>query len=73
MGALIGFGVYALILMAAENTLRTEIGVTLNLTEPHVVMAIVPLSLITLGALVGIVPAAKAYNTDVAKNLIPQS
>ena len=59
--------------MAAENTLRTKIGVTLNLTEPHVVMAIVPLSLITLGALVGIVPAAKAYNTDVAKNLIPQS
>lgn len=73
LGALIGFGVYALILMAAENTLRTEIGVTLNLTEPHVVMAIVPLSLIALGALVGIVPAAKAYNTDVAKNLIPQS
>ena len=73
LGAVIGFGVYAVIMAAAENTLRQEIGVTLNPTEPHAVMAIVPLALVVLGALVGIVPAIKAYGTDVAKNLTPQS
>jgi hypothetical protein len=28
---------------------------------------------VALGAVVGIVPALKAYSTDVAENLIPQS
>jgi hypothetical protein len=36
-------------------------------------MAIVPLGLVALGAVVGIIPALKAYRTDVAENLIPQS
>ena len=73
LGVLIGFGVYLLILMAVENTLHNEIGVALNPFEPHIVMLIVPLSLVALGAVVGIVPAIKAYCADVAKNLIPQS
>jgi hypothetical protein len=29
--------------------------------------------MVAFGALVGIIPAAKAYGTDVAKNLTPQS
>ena len=73
LGAVFGFGVYAVIVVAAESTLSSELGVTLNPFEPHLVMLIVPLSLVALGAVVGIVPATKAYGADVAENLIPQS
>lgn len=73
LGAVFGFGVYAVIVAAAESTLSSELGVTLNPFEPHIVMLIVPLSLVALGAVVGIVPAIKAYGADVAENLIPQS
>ena len=70
---MIGFVVYAGIMTAAESILRNEIGVTLNPYELHTMMAIVPFGLVCLGAVVGIVPALKAYGTDVAENLIPQS
>ena len=73
IGAVIGFGVYAVIMLAAENTLRDEVGVTLHLQEFHNIMVMVPLGLVALGAAVGVVPAFKAYSTDVAQNLIPQS
>ena len=73
IGAVIGFGVYAVIMVAAESTLRDEIGVTLHMQEFHDIMVIVPAGLIVLGAAVGIVPAFKAYSTDVAQNLIPQT
>ncbi|SVB39659.1 uncharacterized protein METZ01_LOCUS192513 [marine metagenome] len=72
-GAVLGFAVYAGIMTAAESILRNEIGVTLRPFEWHEVMAYVPFGLIVLGAVVGIVPALKAYSTDVAENLIPQS
>jgi len=72
-GAVIGFAVYAGIMTVAESILRNEIGVTLRPFEWHEVMAYVPFGLIALGAVVGIVPALKAYSTDVAENLIPQS
>ena len=72
-GAVLGFAVYAGIMTAAESILRNEIGVTLRPFEWHEVMAYVPFGLIALGAVVGIVPALKAYSTDVAENLIPQS
>ena len=62
-----------LYVFAAESILRNEIGVTLHPFEQHPVMAIVPLGLVALGAVVGIIPALKAYRTDVAENLIPQS
>ena len=72
-GAALGFVVYAGIMTAAESILRNEIGVTLRPFEWHEVMVYVPFGLIALGAVVGIVPALKAYSTDVAENLIPQS
>ena len=72
-GAAIGFAVYAGIMAVAESILFNKYGVTLRPLEPHWVMAAVPVGLIALGAVVGIVPALKAYSTDVAENLIPQS
>ena len=72
-GAALGFVAYAGIMSAAESILHNEIGVTLRPFEWHEVMVIVPLGLVALGGVVGIVPALKAYSTDVAENLIPQS
>ena len=72
-GAAIGFAVYAGIMAVAESIMFNKYGVTLRPLEPHIMMAIVPAGLIALGAVVGIVPAIKAYSTDVAENLIPQS
>jgi putative ABC transport system permease protein len=37
------------------------------------VMVWAPVAFIALGALAGIIPAAKAYRTDVAQNLTPVS
>ena len=36
-------------------------------------LALTPLAMIALGALAGLVPAFKAYGTDVASNLTPLS
>ena len=41
--------------------------------EPQPVMLWAPMAMLGLGALAGVVPAAKAYGTDVADNLIPNS
>jgi putative ABC transport system permease protein len=45
----------------------------LNPLEFQPVMAWAPLAMLGLGAVAGLVPAAKAYRTDVAENLTPIS
>ena len=47
--------------------------VVLNAFRPDKAMWLVPLAMIALGALAGLVPAFKAYRTDVASNLTPLS
>ena len=42
-------------------------------TTTELICFLVLSAVVVLGALVGIVPAIKAYGTDVAKNLTPQS
>jgi putative ABC transport system permease protein len=73
LGMGIGFGVYAVILTAVASIVRAQTGIVLNALTFHAVMLWAPLGLIGLSALSGIVPAAKAYRTDVAENLAPIS
>lgn len=73
LGVLIGFAVYAIIFSAAASAIRTQTGVVLNPFAPSPVMAWAPLGMIGLGALAGLVPAVKAYRTEVAQNLTPLS
>jgi len=47
--------------------------VVINPMEPNAVMALAPVGIVALGTLAGILPAMKAYRTDVAENLIPQT
>ena len=73
IGSVLGYLVYAGILYAAARTLRAETGIALRLLEPHPALVVAPLGLVVLGALAGLIPAMKAYRTDVATNLAPTS
>tara|TARA_A100001037_G_scaffold287500_1_gene297039 strand:+ start:1227 stop:2378 length:1152 start_codon:yes stop_codon:yes gene_type:complete len=72
-GALAGFVVYFVIMSFAAWIIRTETGIVLNPFEPQAVMLWAPLLMLILGALAGLIPATKAYTTNVAVNLIPNS
>src|SRR5438132_10512798 len=73
LGALVGYLVYGGILAAAFVVVRDRTGVVLDAFRPDPAMWLVPLARIALGALAGLVPAFKAYRTDVASNLTPLS
>ncbi len=72
-GALVGFLVYAAILSAAFVVVRAQTGVVLDVFRFDHALWLTPAGMIALGALAGLIPALKAYKTDVASNLTPLS
>lgn len=70
-----GFGwlVYGAILAAVAAVLRAQTGVVLDVFAWHPVLVLAPLGMVLLGGLAGLLPAWKAYQTDVAENLTPHS
>lgn len=73
IGSLGGAIIYALLLGVAAAVARQRTGVTLDPFVYHPVLVLAPIGMTLLGALAGVVPAIKAYSTDVATNLVPQS
>ena len=73
MGVVGGFGVYVAILSVARAIIRSQTGVVLDVLAWHPALWLTPLALVALGALAGLVPAWKAYRTDVADHLVPIS
>ena len=73
IGALLGFLVYGGILAAAFVIVRAQTGVVLDAFRFDHALWMTPVGMILLGALAGLVPAFKAYRTDVASNLTPLS
>lgn len=73
IGVALGFAVYAAILGGAAAIVRERTGVLIEVFAPHAVLWIAPLGIVALGALAGLLPAFKAYRTDVAENLVPVS
>lgn len=73
LGALGGLLVYGGIFGAAAYVVRKETGVVLDPLAYHPSLVLAPLGMVVLGALAGILPALKAYSTDVAANLVPTS
>ncbi len=69
----VGFVFYGGFMATAAWYIREQTGVVVDPWAGHSVLALGPLGILTLGTLAGIVPAAKAYGTDVAENLLPQS
>jgi putative ABC transport system permease protein len=71
LGGLLSFALYGLILWAAGTVIRAQTGVVLDFFAWNPVLLWAPAGMIGLSALAGIVPALKAYRTDVAANLAP--
>ncbi len=73
LGMVIGFVFYGAIMAGAAAVIRAQTGVVLDPAQFNPVMIWAPVALTLLGALAGIVPAFKAYRTDVAQYLAPTS
>ena len=71
LGSALGFVVYGIIIGVAAVIVRDQTGVVLDPGQYHPVLIYGPLGMIVIGSLAGLVPAFKAYGTDVATNLVP--
>ncbi|MFT7679472.1 MAG: putative ABC transport system permease protein [Planctomycetota bacterium] len=69
MGSILGYGVYFLVLRYAVGLVEQKTGVLLDPAALHPVLLWGPLGMLGIGALAGILPAWKAYSTDVARTL----
>ncbi len=73
IGSVCGYAVYAAILSGVAIIIRAQTGVVLDVLQFHPALVLTPVIMIILGALAGVIPALKAYSTDVATNLAPTS
>jgi putative ABC transport system permease protein len=73
VGAILGYAVYALILAATKIIVKAQTGVELYVWQIDPILWLTPLLMIAVGALAGLIPAFKAYRTDVAEHLAPTS
>ena len=73
LGMLVAFLVYAAVFSGVSAVIRAQAGVALDLWSVSPVMIWAPLGMTALCALSGLVPAYKAYETDVAAHLSPTS
>lgn len=68
-GALLGFVVYFGVLFVTAGIVRERTGVVLELFHYHPSFLYTPLAMTVVGAVAGLLPAFKAYSTDVAEHL----
>lgn len=73
IGIFLGYLFYVLLLSGIGFFLQTRIGIFLDLTAFHPILILAPLGTLALGAISGIIPAWKAYQTDVASLITPTS
>jgi len=69
LGSLAGFVVYAAVFATAAALVRARTGVVLDPFALHPIFVVTPLGMVALGVLAGLLPARKAYATDVASTL----
>jgi putative ABC transport system permease protein len=73
LGAIAGFIVYGAILSAAFVVVRAQTGVVLDALRIDPALWLTPVAIVMMGAAAGLVPAFKAYRTDVVSSLTPLS
>jgi putative ABC transport system permease protein len=75
--ALFGIGLsfvfFTGVALVAAGLVRNETGVVLDLFAFHEVFIWVPIGMLLLGLVSGLIPAVKAYQTEVSRNLTPTS
>ncbi|MCX8155287.1 MAG: ABC transporter permease [Verrucomicrobiae bacterium] len=71
LGVVGAFPLYALSMSAVAVMVRASTGVVLEVAVWHPVMLYAPAALIALGGLAGLLPALRAYRTEVARHLVP--
>ena len=73
LGMIAALALHFALMSGVAAIVRTETGVVLDPFELNPALLWAPLGMIALSALAGIIPAVKAYRTDVAQNLAPVS
>lgn len=73
IGMVFAFVLHFIILSVASSVIRAQTGVVLNPWAPDTIFLVAPMGMILLSALAGVVPALKAYRTNVASALAPES
>jgi putative ABC transport system permease protein len=73
IGTLVGYVIYGIILATAAIIVRAQTGVVLDVFQFQPVLVLTPIGMTIIGALSGIIPAYKAYSTDVATYIAPSS
>jgi len=73
IGTLAGYIIFFLIMSATAYIVREQTGVVLDIFRFDWALVFTPALMIAVGAIAGILPALKAYRTDVAENLSPVS
>jgi putative ABC transport system permease protein len=73
LGMAAAFAVYGLTFAGVATVIRAQTGILLEAWAYNPVMLWAPLGMVALCGLCGLLPAWKAYRTDVAENLAPTS
>jgi putative ABC transport system permease protein len=73
IGMAAAFLVYAAIVVSASAVIRAQTGVMIDPLKFNGVMLAAPAGIVALAAVLGVLPALKAYRTDVASGLNPMS
>jgi putative ABC transport system permease protein len=73
LGSLLGYLVYGAIVVAAALVVKQQTGVVIDPLKYHPALVLTVVGMILVGAAAGVVPAFKAYATDVASNLVSTS
>ena len=68
-GVILGFVVYVFLGMGIGEIVQRETGVALSPFSGNAAMVWAPLGMLGIGLLSGVLPAIKAYRTDVSRNL----
>jgi len=73
LGVMASYAIYGALAFIVMGLIHAQTGVMLQPFEFYPIMIWESVAFVTLGALAGIIPAAKAYRTEVAQNLTPLS
>ena len=73
LGGLLGLVVHVAITIPAARLLRDTTGVVIDPLGWHPAVLLAPLAVTLVGAAAGLIPAWRAYRTEVARNLLPTS